>query len=133
MIETINAIFGLPPLASLPDEAEALAQGDAPTFNQFGPPGFRQKFLGPRDLPSPISQSLRSGFDLDRLEGRKPALPPSLALVPDAVVNHLPHYGGAPGGACKAIGVIPEDLRQGVPNHIPEGFNTLPATLPRYN
>jgi phospholipase C len=133
VIETINAIFGLPALASLPDEAQALAAGDSPAFNQFGPEGFAQKYLGPRDLPSPVTQSLLSGFDLDRLEGRKPLLPASLALIPDSVVTSLPHFGDAPGGACAAIGVIPEDKRQNIPNPIPAGFNPLPSTLPRYN
>src|SRR5208337_3732594 len=48
IIETINYIFGLPPLASLPDEAEALKEGNSPAFNKFGPSGFEQKYLGPR-------------------------------------------------------------------------------------
>ena len=131
VIETINAIFGLPPLASLPDEAQALAAGNSPAFNQYGPAGFQQKHLGPRDLPSAITQSLLSGFDLDRLEGRKPALPARLAQIPASVVNTLPHMGGA--GACKAIGVTPEDQRQNIQNAIPNGFNTLPSSLPNYN
>ena len=63
VIETINEIFGLPALASLPDEAQALAIGNSPAFNQFGPPGFQQKCLGPRDINSTISDSLLSGFD----------------------------------------------------------------------
>lgn len=133
VIETINAIFGLPALANLPDEAAALKAGNSPAFNAFGPPGFKQMFLGPRDQPSPISQSLLSGFDLDRLEGRKPMLPASLALIPDEIVVRLPHYGDAPGGACAAIGVTPEDVRQGIGNDLPKNFNTLPATLPRFN
>ena len=47
VIETINALFGLPALSSLPDEAEALAAGDSPAFNAFAPAGFEQKYLGP--------------------------------------------------------------------------------------
>ncbi|MBB4196404.1 hypothetical protein CCR94_02895 [Rhodoblastus sphagnicola] len=132
VIETINAIFGLPALASLPDEAQALAAGNAPAFNQFGPAGFEQKHLGPRDLPSSITQSLLSGFDLERLEGRQPPLPASLAKIPDSAVNSLPHLGGK-GGVCKQIGITPEDVRQGVANKVPAGFNTLPSTLPKYN
>jgi phospholipase C len=133
VIETINAIFGLRPLASLPDEAQALVAGNSPEFNQFGPAGFEQKYLGPHDMPSKVSQSLLSGFDLERLEGRKPPLPSSLAMLPDAALNALPHFGSAPGGACKAIGVTPEDKRQHIPNIIPAGFNTLPSTLSKYN
>jgi phospholipase C len=133
IIATINAIFGRAPLASLPDEAKALADGDSPAFNQFGPPGFHQKSLGPRDLPTAGAQSLLSGFDLGRLEGTRKPLPASLAMIPEAVVDKLPHYGDAPGGACKAIGVVPEDRRQHIEAPPPPGFNSLPSTLSRYN
>jgi len=125
VIETINAIFGLPPLASLPDEAQALAAGNSPEFNQFGPPGFEQKYLGPRDLNSPITESLLSGFDPKRLLGISPTLPASFASIPDSVVNTLPHYGGQ---GCQATGITPEDQRQGIVNNIPAGFNPLPST-----
>ena len=110
VIETINTIFGLPALASLPDEAQALAAGNSPEFNQFGPPGFEQKYLGPRDINSPITDSLLSGFDPKRLMGMSPPLPASFAMIPDSVVNiaaalrrpRLPgdrdHAGGCPAG-----------------------------------
>ena len=130
VIETINAIFDRPALASLPDEAQALAAGNSPDFNKFGPPGFEQKYLGPRDLDSPITKSLLSGFDPRRLLGISLPLPGQLAEIPEAVVNTLPHYGGQ---GCKAIGVTPEDVRQGIPNSIPPGFNPLPATYPAAN
>ncbi len=133
VIETINAIFGRAPLATLPDESQALEAGNSPEFNRYGPAGFQQKYLGPRDLPTSATQSLLSGFDLGRLEGSKPALPGSLATIPDSVVNTLPHLGNAPGGACAAIGVTPEDKVQKLGNPIPPGFNTLPSTLPQYN
>jgi phospholipase C len=130
VIETINALFGLPALSSLPDEADALSAGDSPAFNAFAPAGFEQKFLGPRDANSPIAESLLSGFDKARLMGALPPLPAAYAIIPDTVVNTFPHYGGK---GCAAIGITPEDVRQGIPNVIPEGFNTLPATLPAYN
>lgn len=130
VIETINTIFGLPPLASLPDEAQALAAGDSPEFNQFGPPGFHQKYLGPRDINSPISESLLSGFDPKRLMGVSKPLPASLAMIPDSVVYSLPHYDGQ---GCQEIGIIPEDVRQGIVNEIPAGFNPLPSTYKAAN
>jgi phospholipase C len=130
VIETINAIFHRPALSQLPDEAQALAQGNSPAFNQFAPAGFEQKFLGPRDTNSPITESLLSGFDPARLRGELPPLPPSYAMIPDQVVNTFPHFGGQ---GCKAIGVVPEDKRQGIVNQIPANFNSLPATLPAYN
>ncbi|MEH2360141.1 phospholipase C [Nostoc sp.] len=130
VIETINTIFNLPALASLPDEAQALAAGNSPEFNKFGPPGFEQKYLGPRDINSPITDSLLSGFDPKRLLGISPPLPASFAKIPDSVVNTLPHYGGQ---GCRAIGITPEDKRQGIVNKIPKGFNPLPSTYPVAN
>jgi phospholipase C len=130
IIETINALFGLPALSSLPDEKEALAAGDSLKFNRFGPPGFEQTYLGPRDQESPITASLLSGFDKARITLALPALPGSYAMIPDADIDSFPHYGGK---GCAAIGVTPEDVRQGIQNVIPEGFNSLPVTLPAYN
>ncbi len=72
VIETINALFGLPALSSLPDEADALAAGDSAQFNAFAPAGFEQKYLGPRDTNSPITDSLLTGFDKARVSGALP-------------------------------------------------------------
>ena len=130
IIETINALFGLPALSSLPDEKEALAAGDSPKFNAFAPPGFEQKYLGPRDEESSTTASLLSGFDKARITGALPPLPGSYATIPEADVDAFPHYGGK---GCAAIGITPEDVRQNIQNVIPEGFNPLPATLPAYN
>ena len=128
VIETLNAIFGLPPLSSLPDEAQALAAGDSPAFNQYGPAGFQQKYLGPRDTNSPITDSLLSAFSPQRLRGEAPPLPASLATIPSERVESLPHDGG---NGCKVIGMTPTDAS--LPNAIPANFNTLPSTLPAYN
>ncbi|MGO9688725.1 MAG: phospholipase C [Syntrophobacteraceae bacterium] len=130
VIETINTIFGLPPLASLPDEAQALKAGNSPEFNRFAPAGFEQKYLGPRDMNSPISESLLSGFDPKRLMNISPPLPASFAMIPDNVVKSLPHYGGH---GCRAIGITPEDVRQGIVNNPPAHFNPLPSTYPEGN
>jgi phospholipase C len=134
VIETIEAVFGLQALASLPDEAAALKAGDSPEFNQyaekFGPPGFHQTHLGPRDINTPITDSLMSAFDPARLSGAAPILPGSYAMIAADVVETLPHYGGH---GCAAIGMNPEDLRQNVRPPVPAGFNPLPSTLPQYN
>ena len=130
VIETINALFGLPALSGLPEEREALADGDSAVFNAFAPAGFEQKYLGPRDTPSAVTDSLLSGFDKARVTGALPPLPGSLAIIPSDVVETFPHHGGK---GCEAIGVTPENVRQNIPNPLPEGFNTLPATLPDYN
>ena len=128
VIETINAIFDLPELASLPDEAQALRLGRASAFN--GPDGFVQNYLGPRDQNSPITDDLLSAFDSRRLLGTAPALPPTYAAIAEEVVNRFPHYGGQ---GCKTLDIVTEDRRQGIRNVIPQGFNSLPATYPPDN
>jgi phospholipase C len=129
VIETIEAIFDLPPLASLPDEKAALLAGEDPKFN--GPNGFVQHHLGPRDLNSPETDDLLSAFDPARLSGERPPLPAEYATIPEAEIGSLPHYGGK---GCSAIGVVPVDRRPGGPaTVVPAHFNTLPATLPGYN
>ena len=130
VIETMNQIFNLPSLSSLPDEAAALAAGNSSAFNQFAPAGFQQNYLGPRDTNSAITDSLISAFDPSRLRGISPPLPASYAMIPDQVVTKLPHYNGQ---GCMKIGVTPEDKRQGIKNVVPADFNTLPSTLPQYN
>jgi phospholipase C len=128
VIETINALFGLPALASLPDEAEALAGGRTAAFN--GPNGFVQNYLGPRDINSPVSDDLMSAFDPKRLLGLEPLLPDSYARIGEDVVDHFPHYDGH---GCAALGMTTEDRRQGIENKIPPGFNPLPYTYPAAN
>ncbi len=128
VIETINALFDLPALATLPDEADALRAGEDPRFN--GPGGFVQHHLGPRDVNTPETDDMLSGFEPRRLTGELPPLPASLALTPEADIAHLPHYDGR---GCSVIGVTPEDQRQNLRAAVPAGFNTLPATLPAYN
>jgi phospholipase C len=129
VIETIEAIFDLPPLASLPEEKAALLAGEDAKFN--GPNGFTQHHLGPRDLNTPETDDLLSAFDPGRLSGQRPPLPASYATIPDRVVDTLPHYGGK---GCSRIGMVPVDRRVGTsPAPVPPHFNTLPATLPAYN
>ena len=132
VIETINYIFGLPALASLPDEADGLSKGNSAAFNKVAashgaPAGFQQKHLGPNDIESSISGSLLSGFDPVRLSGEAAPLPASLAMIPENIVNSFPHYNG---NGCRDIGIVPEDVRLGIVNKIPAGFNPLPSTYP---
>jgi phospholipase C len=128
VIQTIDAIFDLPPLASLPEEKAALMSGEDAAFN--GPNGFVQHHLGPRDINTLESDDLLAGFDPARLDGSKPPLPASYAMVDPQVVNTLPHYAGQ---GCKAIGMTPVDAAMGLKNGPPAHFNPLPSTLPAYN
>jgi len=138
VIETINTIFGTPALASLPDEAAALAAGNSAAFNKFGPTGFQQTHLGPRDINSPQTDSLLSGFDPKRLLGLSPPVPAGFAMIASAAVTSLPHASGA---GCSAIGVTPMDARLGITNVIPSTatatgstvFNPRPGEYPANN
>ena len=128
VIKLINALFGLPPLADLPDEALArFIAANNPSFN--GPNGTRNDDLGPHDgyRNARDTGALLSAFDPARLSGAKPPLPPGYAEIPDAVVNALPHYGGQ---GCKALGLQTEDRVQGIENAIPADFNPRPGTFP---
>ncbi len=128
VIETINAVFDLPALSSLPDEKAALAAGNSAAFNKFAPAGFQQQHLGPRDTNSALTDSLLSGFSPKRLKGQAPELPASYAEIPNAQLTSLPHFQGK---GCEAIGVTPTDAA--APAAPPAGFNTLPSTLANYN
>jgi phospholipase C len=128
VIETIEALFNLPALASLPEEKQALLAGADPKFN--GPNGFVQHHLGPRDINTPETDDLLSAFEPGRLTGKLPMLPGSYAMIPEGDVNALPHFGGK---GCAAIGMVPEDQRQHISTQVPAGFNTLPSTLPQYS
>ena len=129
VIETINTIFNLPSLSTLPNEAAALTAGNSATFNQFAPAGFQQKYLGPRDTNSATTDSLLSAFSPSRLRGLAPALPGSYATIPN--ITSLPHYNGA---GCAAIGITPTvPYGQSTDYAPPANLNTLFSNLPQYN
>jgi phospholipase C len=78
----LEVLFGLPPLATLPDEKPYLPEG-------------------PRDT-NPRLTDLLGGFDPARLAGKTPPIPATAAEIPDNVVNHFP-----PAMTCKDTGVTP--------------------------
>jgi len=123
VISLINNVFGLTPLAELPDELLARAAASAnPAFNR--PDGKPQTNLGPHDALTPGTGSLLSAFDPARLAGRAAPLPASLATIPEEVVNTLPHYNGQ---GCRALGITTEDRRLGIENAIPADFSPRPS------
>ncbi len=95
----LDALFKLPPLASLPDEKPYLPEG-------------------PRDT-NPRLTNLLGGFSPARLSGKKPPIPASAAEIPSRVVNTIP----AP-MTCTQVGVTPVKLKGALPP--PKGFNPLP-------
>ncbi len=122
VIKLIDALFGLTPLAELPDEQRARALGlvQAATFNQAE--------LGPADAAVAPMSDLSDAFDSDRLLGTAPQLPGAYAMIPPAVIRTLPHYGGA---GCTALHIVPTDYVNGVPvDPPPADFNPRPYQSP---
>jgi phospholipase C len=118
VVKLVDTIFNLPPLADLPDELEARVLGEK-TLGQSN--------LGPDDDLAPGIGGLLSAFDDDRLAGRTPPLPASYAEIADATVQAMPPYDNK---GCRAIGMVPEDVAQGIENPIPADFNPRPKTDP---
>lgn len=118
VVKFVDRLFGLTPLALLPDEARARKLG-------------REKFgldnLGPADALVPGVADLSSAFDPARLAGRAKPLPASYATVPENLVRSLPPQSGY---GCKALGITPVDYALGVANNIPADFNPRPKTNP---
>ncbi|HUA09861.1 MAG TPA: alkaline phosphatase family protein [Candidatus Acidoferrales bacterium] len=85
VVKFAEAVFGLPPLASLPDEKPFLPQG-------------------PRD-GNPELTNLLGGFDPERLAGTKPPIPATAAQIPDRIVNEIPTPMN-----CRSLAITPVRL-----------------------
>ena len=118
VVKFVDAVFNLPPLATLPDEQKGRA---------IGRQKFHQHNMGPFDAETPDVTNLFSAFDPARLDGRAKPLPARYAMVPTAWTTELPAQTGAD---CKAIGVVPTDIQLHEPNPIPADFNPRPKTNP---
>ncbi|WP_237479188.1 phospholipase C [Lichenibacterium dinghuense] len=120
IIRFINNLFGLTPLAELPDEASARAAGLA---------AYGQPRLGPADSDQVWQMSdMSNAFDNARLTGAQPPLPPAYAMIPPAQVHSLPHYGGQ---GCRTLHITPTDYRNGTPvDPAPADFNPRPTQTP---
>ena len=124
VIGLINSLFGLVPLADLPDENSARVAGQAAAFATAG---VTQTNLGPHDgvaNPTPGTGFLLSAFDPSRLIGTAAPLPASYAMIDPAAVNTLPHLGGA---GCSALGITPMDAQLGVTSPPPADFLARPS------
>ncbi len=133
VIKFIDALFGLVPLASLPDEVHARALGLA---------NLGQANLEPTDDPTNDVGNMLEAFDNDILLGNKAPVASSLATFTPAQVASLPHLAtanyspnGYTNGACAAIGVLPTDFssvaayRAGTPiDPYPIDVNPRPTT-----
>jgi phospholipase C len=118
VVKFVDAVFNLPPLATLPDEQKGRA---------IGQKRFHQTYMGPFDAETPDVTNLVSAFDPARLEGKAKPLPASYAMVPESWTTALPATTGAD---CKMIGLVPTNVQLHIPNVIPPGFNPRPKTNP---
>jgi phospholipase C len=125
VIKFIDQLFGLTPLADLPDEAAATALG-AKTYKS--PSGAAQKYMGPADDGVPNIGNLFSAFDNARLSGKAAVLPASLAEIPAKQVTSLPHYGAK---GCSTLNITPTDYVKGkLIDPAPSDFNPRPSSEP---
>lgn len=118
VVKMVDTIFGLTPLAQLPDELKG---------RQLGKQEFGQSNLGPDDATTQNVSDLTSAFDPARLSGKMTPLPASYAMIPQNIVSVLPQQSGY---GCKQVGVTPVDIARGIPDDIPADFNPLPKTNP---
>jgi len=147
VIKFINELFGLTPLANLPEEASARNQGaaDCPTAPAGTPAGVSycapgstpQTNLGPADALPGIGD-LTEAFDNSRLQGQDAngnkvsTLPQSYALIATSNITTLPQFGGA---GCTNLAIVPTDYTSGYGAGLendppPLDFNPRPAQSP---
>ncbi len=116
IIKFIDQLYGLTPLADLPDEAQARTDGKT----LFG-----QSQLGPADDGVAGVGNMFSAFSNSRLLGTTPTLPASYAQVPFSLAHTLPQVGN---NGCRVLNIQPTDFGQ--PNPVPADFNPRPGSTP---
>jgi len=112
IIKFVDELFGLVPLADLPDEERA---------RQIGAEKFGEPNLGPADDKVPGVGDMTSAFDTFRLQGKRAPLSAAYASIPAAEVSHFPHAAGA---GCRELQIVPTDSL--LPNPVPPDFNPRP-------
>lgn len=118
VVKFVDTVFGLTPLAKLPDEMKG---------RKLGKKKLGQDNWGPDDALTPDVSDLVTAFDPARLSGAVSILPPDYASIPETIVGELPQKSGF---GLKAIGIVPVDQTMGLPNPIPADFNPRPQTNP---
>ncbi|HKW87531.1 MAG TPA: alkaline phosphatase family protein [Candidatus Acidoferrales bacterium] len=114
----IDAVFGLPPLATLPDESSARKEG----MEKFG-----QADLGPEDAVTPDVTDLLDAFSVARLTGRAKALDGAYARIDEKFISSIPPK--SPFG-CSELGIVPTDRKPGNQTTRPPDFNPRPGISP---
>lgn len=116
IIRFIDLLYGLKPLADLPDEKQAKAVGLAI---------YGQAHLGPADDGVSGVGNLFTAFDNNRLSGMADPLPASYVELPTSFYNTLPQLNN---NGCQVLNIQPTD--HGMPNPIPQDFNPRPGSDP---
>jgi phospholipase C len=117
VVKLVNTIFGLTPLAELPDEEQGTEDAASNGHNNFKP----------GDASSNGVNNLVDAFDPNKLSGATAPLPASYAMVPESMIKSLPQTTGLD---CAKIGIVPVDESRGIKNEIPADFNPRPGTDP---
>lgn len=119
IIKFIDELYNLTPLADLPDEAAARAEGK----RKYG-----QADLGPSDDKTPMVGDMLSAFDNARLTGKAPVLEAEYAMIPKSAITTLPHAAAM---GCRVLQITPTDVVNGVLlDPAPADFNPRPSTNP---
>jgi phospholipase C len=118
VVKFADVLFGLTPLAKLPDELSGRDKGK----QELG-----QGDWGPNDAITADVTDLTSAFDPARLSGAAQPLPAGYPIIPDEIVNVLPQNSGY---GLKDLGLTPVDRARHLPNLIPTDFNPRPKTNP---
>jgi phospholipase C len=120
VVKFVDQVFGLPPLALLPDELLGRYLGKV----EYG-----QNNLGPDDALTPNITDLLDAFSPARLTGAEPAIAPAYVTIDEPYITTLPEETGL---GCQTLGIVPTDRRLGIANHIPADFNPRPMTIPTH-
>ena len=127
IVRFIDELFGLVPLANLPDERKGQRKG----ANEFtSPNGTPQTALAPSDGDG--TADLFEAFDNDKLLGNTALVPASAVTIPQQTVLSLPHFGG---NGCATLNITPTDYPNGYStggefDPPPTYFNPRPTAAP---
>jgi len=118
VVKLVDTVFGLPPLATLPDELLG---------RYIGLTALGQYDLGPQDALTAGISDLTDAFSPSRLLGLATPLTPNYAQVASSYVTRIPQTTGL---GCNDLGIVTTDRQLGIPNNIPADFNPRPKTNP---
>ena len=118
VVKFVDTVFGLPPLATLPDELLG---------RYLGLVTLGQEDLGPQDAITPGISDLTEAFSTSRLMGLSTPLTPDYAVVAPSYITKIPQTTGL---GCSNLGILTTDRQLGLTNNIPADFNPRPKTNP---